>query len=230
MAVNQKIREVKPGWAREPLLVWDEALLQKVGPFITDVYQSTHESVNVYSVIGSDNAQLIGKSWGQLMDECVNLEQLSQQFELKKERYYSAGEAQNPLRLLSMDGIRWYVQGDAIYDVALARYDLADANKCMLHGVTKIDTRVDWTMFRYYSTLQGLIKQKRLDVRLSVENIIRSDTEYPGFSHRTFHVLVSLEYPDGRSQNLARKQVEEMIARFSEKNGMFDNLIKQNTI
>jgi len=229
MGEKLKLQDIKPTWAKEALLIWDEALIQKVGPFITDVYESTKESVNVYSIIGSDNPQLIGKCWGQLLEECVNLEHLSQQFELKKELYYSAGDFQSPLKLLSLDGIRWYVHGDAIYDVALARYDLAGGSKCILHGVTKTDVRVDWTMFRYYSTLQGLIKQKRLDVALSVENIVRSDTEYPGFSHKTFHVLVSLDYPDGRSQNLARKQVEEMIASLSEKHGMFDMLIKKST-
>lgn len=230
MTVLEKIKELKPLWGNDPLLVWDEALLKKVSPFVTDIYQSNNESVNAYSIIGSDNKEHLGKTWNQLLDQAKNIEQLVSQYELRKHFFYSADATENNVRIVSMDGIRWFVQGDAIYDVALSRFDLIGSPKSMLHGVTKEDVRVDWTMFRYYTTLQGLLKHHRLGMKLSAENLVRSVTEHGGFIHTTFHVLVSLEHEDGRSQNLARMQVEEMIGSFAEKNGMFDKLLRVRSL
>lgn len=230
MTLRTKLTQLRPTWGNEKLQIWDDSLLRKVSGFVTDLYVSESESVNVYTIVGTDNKDYLGKTWRELVSTDLATGSYVDTFTLKHEVIYSPtidvtlGPA---VYLISLDGLRWYVQGDGIADVALARYDLIGGTQYTIHNVHKRDFRVDWTLFRYITTLENLIKTHKLPFSLYVQSVLKSDSTYAGFVHKIFETQVTLDRPDGHVQNLSRIECELMIAELSKSNNTKKTLLKR---
>lgn len=230
MTLRTKLTQLKPAWGNEKLQIWDDSLLRKVSGFVTDMYVSESESVNVYSIVGTDNKDYLGKTWAELVSNDLATGSYIETFSLKHDVIYypKIDVALGPsVYLVSLDGLRWYVHGEGIADVALARYDLVGGTQYTIHNVHKRDFRVDWTMFRYITTLESLIQNHNLPFSLYVQNVLKSENAYAGFVHKIFEIQVTLDRADGHIQNLSRIECELMIAELSKSNNAKSTLLKR---
>lgn len=197
-----------PHWARARIRRWDEALFQRVQPFVTDRYWSDRHSINVFSVVGTQHPDYAGLTWleflrmGRRMGHNLALY-------ASNPDYYDETDRKTPsMHYQSLDGLRWYVAEDGNHRTAIARFafdaGLHGEARTMLHGVHLTDYRVDWTFWRIY---QALLSRLRRGEKLEPvhERILREDTS--GWMHETYRVSLLLR--KGRMEKLLDRIVAE---------------------
>lgn len=202
-----------PFWARARLRRWDDALFQRVQPFVTDRYWSDRHSINVFSVVGTQHPDYAGMTWLEFLQRGKRMPHNMEKY-LENPGYYDEVSNKTPtMYYLSLDGLRWYVGADGNHRTCIARFafdaGLHGDTRTMLHGVHLEDYRVDWTFYRIHEALkQTLGPRERIEARR--ETVAREDTG--GWMHESYRVF--LVHTDRKGERLlARIEAEHLLHR-----------------
>lgn len=187
-----------PSWGKEALLQWDHVLLNAVKPFACNHYWSDRHSVNVFAVVGTANREHNGMTWADLLLQGKRMYENRILLQSNPE-YYQSVDVKVPLmRLISLDGHRWLVNGGGDHRVCLARFHferlraLGVTSQTMLHGVMVDDYRIDWGMQQIYSDIKKLLLKRAGQFRVEPYIRVAQRTGGPGWKLDTFEPGISL--------------------------------------
>lgn len=154
-------------WSGNALEAWDDNRLQSMMPFVTSHYWSDRHSINVFSVVGTAHPDYIGLSWLEFLEQGKRMP-VNRQLLQTNPGYYHETAVRHPSMLyVSLDGKRWYVNGDGNHRTCLARFQFERLNshghpsQTMIHGVTVDDYRVDWALHATFLRLQAVMNRRK---------------------------------------------------------------------
>jgi hypothetical protein len=216
-----------PAWGNEVLLQWDRVLLDAGKPFATSHYWSDRHSVNVFAVVGTANPEHIGMTWADLLLQGKRMHENRTLLQAHPEYYHSVDVKVPVMRLVSMDGKRWLVDGAGDHRVCLARYHferlraLGIASQTMLHGVMVDDYRINWGMQQLFCDIQQLLLKQAGHFRVEPYIRLAQRTGSPGWRLDTFEPRISLVRKNRLFRILGREEALTYRERLRRKSSTF---------
>jgi hypothetical protein len=164
MPILQWAKQFPPHWSDQAIAAWDENLMLEVMPFVTSHYWSDRHSINVFSVTGTAHPDYIGLTWRQFLEQGKRMPVNQNLLQANPAYYLDTGVKHPSMLYVSLDGKRWYVNGDGNHRTCLARFFFEKLtmfgfqSQTMIHGVHVDDYRVDWRLFDLYKRINTLLR------------------------------------------------------------------------
>lgn len=182
-------------WASTVLEAWDDNRLQSLMPFVTSHYWSDRHSINVFSVTGTAHPDYIGLTWQEFLEQGKRMP-VNRGLLQSNPGYYHQTAIRHPSMLyVSLDGKRWYVNGDGNHRTCLARFHFERLNaqghpsQTMIHGVHVDDYRVDWALLTVFQRLLALMNQRKAG-RIEGHRKLVARFDGPAWKHDVFEVSI----------------------------------------
>jgi hypothetical protein len=208
-------------WAGQTILPWDEKLLMEVTPFVTSHFWSDRHSINVYSVIGTAHPDYINLSWERFLEAGKRMS-INKRLLVSNPGYYLETDVKHPpMQYVSLDGERWYLNGDGNHRTCLARFHFERLNangipsKTMIHGVAVDSYRVDWALLELYRRIKRVLQSGRVKhaghLECTRDHVAREDG--PAWKLDSYKPDLRYVQPDGAVMKLDWESATRLLVQ-----------------
>jgi hypothetical protein len=159
--------KAQPTWSSEKLIPWDEAMFQKISPFVKSESWTALDTINLFSVVGTRTSSYYHWSWLKFIQEGKRMSNINLPLYASNPVYYDGVEAKlPPMSFITLDGENLFIDADGNHRTCVARFAFARDGRTQLHGVGVKRLTVDWELYGLSQEIARLVSEKSLKVHV----------------------------------------------------------------
>ncbi len=157
-----------PHFANELLLPWPEAHFRDAEPYVIEEQRHGCASLNVFRVVGTKHPCYAGESWLNLLEKGKRMDRNLNEFSNNPDYYSETGAKIPYMQYVSIDSGDLYIGDEGNHRTCISRFHFYTKGLTILHGITWLDYRIDWSFKSLCDEIQRVAAQNGTPIYLKI--------------------------------------------------------------
>lgn len=177
-----------PEFAERKIAILDQVAFEKMKDFAFEESWRPEESINVSDVVGTTDPSYKGKTWMNLLRFGPRMPENLALVETNPNYYHGTKKKEPKMSYIKIDG-KLYIDKDGNHRACIAKFLFYFVTRTHLHGVELREYHIAKDVFRRYTGIAGLLKEKGLDhIRINPDRKILNTEETASGIRQHFNV------------------------------------------